>query len=89
MNEKINDGGPAFPGQQDTCPDGKWNQTWEPGMSRRDWFAGQALAGLCAAHAHPQSSGYPNEPDQVACISRDSYKLAEGMLAEREKRRKE
>ena len=39
MNEKINDGGPAFPGQQDMCPDGKWNQTWEPDMSLRAYAA--------------------------------------------------
>ena len=28
-------GGPAYPGQQAMCPDGTWNQTWQPGMSAR------------------------------------------------------
>ena len=52
----------------------------------RDWFAGQALAGLCASHAHTNSSGYPNNTDDIIQISIDSYKIAEGMLAERQKR---
>lgn len=37
------DGGPAFPHEQ--FMDGA------PGMSLRDWFAGQVLAGLCAGDA--------------------------------------
>ena len=39
----VNDGGPAFPGEQGNIPAGTWNQTWCGGMSLRDWFAGQAL----------------------------------------------
>ena len=42
----IDDGGPAFPSEQGHTPDGKWNQTYIPGMSLRDWFAGQALVGV-------------------------------------------
>lgn len=34
------DGGPAFPTEQGFKPNGEWNQTYEPGMSLRDWFAG-------------------------------------------------
>jgi hypothetical protein len=34
----INDGGPAFPQGDDG--------SWGTGMTLRDWFAGQALAGL-------------------------------------------
>lgn len=43
MNNEINDGGPAFP-----CPVGHMSCAHPEGMSLRDWFAGQALAGLCA-----------------------------------------
>jgi hypothetical protein len=32
----------AFPSAQPQCNDGTWNQTYDPGMSLRDWFAGQA-----------------------------------------------
>jgi len=39
-------GGPAFPGEQGDTPEGGWNQTFNPGMSLRQWYAGQALVGL-------------------------------------------
>ena len=42
MTDKIDDGGQAFPGEQGHIPGDTWNQTWDPGMSLRDWFAGQA-----------------------------------------------
>jgi hypothetical protein len=38
---KINDGGPAFPHAHEDYP-------FQHGMSLRDWFAGQALAGILA-----------------------------------------
>lgn len=47
----------------------------EPGMSLRDWFAGQALAGLLA-HA---SGDDPHKAPSFA------YALADKMLAERSK----
>jgi hypothetical protein len=28
---------------------GTWNQTWNPGMTLRDWFAGQVLVGLLSS----------------------------------------
>jgi hypothetical protein len=45
-DKKIDDGGPAFPGEMTT--------NWTQGMSLRDWIAGQALAGIFATN--PQSS---------------------------------
>lgn len=42
----MNDGGPAFPGQQEQTPEGYWNQTWSPGMSQRQWYKGKTLQGL-------------------------------------------
>ena len=44
------DGGPAFPSEQSETQDGTWNQTFEPGMTLRDYFAGQALVGLLASN---------------------------------------
>ena len=38
MSDKMNDGGAAFPSQ--------WDDKDNEGMSLRDWFAGQALAGI-------------------------------------------
>ena len=43
----INDGGAAFPILRSD----------QPGMTLRDWFAGQALAGLCANPSIHQPNG--------------------------------
>ena len=66
MSEKY-DGGPAFPGEYA-----------EPyrGMSLRDWFAGQALAGLVA-----DSSLYSTTKTEA----QEAYELADAMLQERKK----
>jgi hypothetical protein len=40
MSDEINDGGPAFPSH------GTMGEVTHEGMSLRDYFAGQALAGL-------------------------------------------
>ena len=62
------DGGPAFPCEADGgC--GPW-----AGMTLRDWFAGQALAGRCTF------SGY-----KWAVLAEDAYSIADAMLAERNK----
>jgi hypothetical protein len=50
MSDRIEDGGPAFARPMSQC----WNAGGEPcapdygdpGMSLRDWFAGQALAAI-------------------------------------------
>lgn len=34
---------PAFPSEQGTTPEGTWNQTYSPGMTLRQWYAGMAL----------------------------------------------
>ena len=67
-----NDGGPAFPRQNDD------QQYGELGMSLRDWLAGQALAGNLA---NPDGT-WPKYPVDMA---KDCYKAADAVLAEREK----
>lgn len=46
--EPANDGGPAFPISQEIgrTEDGRPTTIFSPGLSLRDWFAGQALAGM-------------------------------------------
>ena len=66
MNEPINDGGPAFPAPYNN--DGV-------GMSLRDWFAGQALAGLLAGRG---SAG-----DKAPNWANGSYAIADAMLKAR------
>ena len=41
---KTNDGGPAFPGEQGHTEEHGWNQTWNPGMSLRDYLAAHVSA---------------------------------------------
>jgi hypothetical protein len=62
----INNGGPAFPF------DGYYGETY--GMTLRDWFAGQALAGLTAD---------PDMPGAARCAAL-AYAYADAMLRARE-----
>lgn len=71
MSEKDN-GGPAFP-----VGSGQWKDF--PGMTLRDWFAGQALAGWLAYFAGTSS---PMKPENMAL---ESYQFADAMIAERDK----
>ena len=62
------DGGPAFPRE---------NSDWGvPGMTLRDWFAGQALSGILAN---------PHNLREVTFIdmANDSYRFADVMLVAR------
>jgi hypothetical protein len=73
-------GGSAFP---NITPD--MNVDGGPGMTLRDWFAGQALAGWLASYSkdahHPASEG-ENQSEHLAGFS---YDLADAMMAERAK----
>lgn len=53
---------------------------YSPGMTLRDWFAGQALAGYLAAYAHPQAIDTPMPLKAARC----TYEYADAMLAARE-----
>ena len=77
---KTNDGGPAFPSQQRLENDGMWNQSYEPGMTYREYVAAQALAGFCL-----QATGrYEKGPCNHAIVER-SVVLADALIAELEK----
>ena len=70
MTDQINDGGPAFPVQEDARLLGSY------GMSLRDWFAGQALAGLlCGRHGDDFGDDWD--------IGADAYGIADALLAAR------
>jgi hypothetical protein len=70
--DKIYDGGPAFP---TTAPLEHWGDP-NRGMLLRDWFAGQALAGLLA--------GRWSSDDSVRDAAEVAYMAADAMLATRE-----
>lgn len=76
MSDMIDEktGGPAYPISIDMKDGSGWHAM---GMTMRDWFAGQALAGLLAFHG---SYGLGNGPG--SCAPR-AYEMADAMLKER------
>lgn len=68
---KDKDGGPAFPGEVFEN-ERRERLVMQPGMSLRDWFAGQALAATALRHIN------------IADMPSVAYSLADKMLAERE-----
>jgi hypothetical protein len=76
---KIEDGGPAFPCVNEQLHSGHAAS----GMSLRDWFAGQALVGLCSQDERlatvAQKSG--QSPERIIAFA--AYEVADAMLAAR------
>lgn len=68
MDNTTQDGGPAFASSD------------QYGMSLRDWFAGQALAGIIAC-----PGAEPDDASRDGCASL-AYEFADAMIAERAKR---
>ena len=90
----TNDGGPAFPGERKdqigNDHDGKpvYSIAQYPGMSLRDWFAGQAMLGFLSNPESTKSTlAVAEEEDwEPAAVSAAiAYAQADAMLAEREK----
>ena len=75
MSNPINNGGPAFP--EPFVPQSSGVAlNMHPGMSLRDWFAGQALNHPCS-----QCDDAAERPAKAAAWA---YELADAMLAARE-----
>jgi len=70
---KQKDGGAAFP-VFDSARGGMDYQCYDPGMTLRDWFAGQVLAGMLTADIHSKEK-----------VANFCYGMADAMIAEREK----
>lgn len=64
-----NEGGPAFPVEATSTP-------WAPGLSKREWFAGMAMAG-CGAFWFSNARGEPN-PD--ATVAEWCFAVADAMI---------
>lgn len=75
MNTQINDGGPAFPASLYKLENGQESSVPHIGMTLRDYFAGQALAGILA------SANFGSTKDW---IGGKAYEAADAMLAARE-----
>lgn len=82
---RFNDGGQAFPVLAlSTAGD----EHYVEGMSLRDWFAGQALAGLCANPGGPFQANEMQGWGMCNCdehtVARTAYTLADAVLQDRE-----
>lgn len=69
MTKTGDNGGPAFPIETTATP-------WAEGMSLRDYFAGQYIAGVFG--------GEPGSHLRKERASIDAYELADAMIAARE-----
>lgn len=82
----MSDGGPIYPNPLPTTPEFVPGEHWY-GISLRDWFAGQALAGICAdtgsleRAAKEQYGKRTIRPEMVAAAA---YQIADAMLKARE-----
>ncbi len=65
----IDLGGPAFPCEQHETQDNTWNQTFQSGMTLRDYFAAQALTWA-------NIGAYNNFKE----LAMDCYNIADAML---------
>lgn len=74
MDERRNDGGPAFPDPVAVGPSGYVYPSNSAGMSLRDWFAGQVLAG----HAYTIHSVQAHSR-----VATKAYAIADAMLKAR------
>lgn len=74
MADKINDGGPAFPGDiLESAAGAPYVVGRSMGMSLRDYFAAAALTGMCA-------DGHRT----MKTVADDAYRFADAMLKARE-----
>lgn len=81
-----NDGGAAFP--RAAAEYGHGGHYEQDGMSLRDWFAGQALSGISGHLSEMISADIVSKEEILEGFTAASimaFKLADAMLAEREK----
>lgn len=81
-----NDGGPAFPFPTHN-EEGACGQDAHPGMTLRDWFAGQAMAGHVLHHAtdgrNDRRTKESKMSDFAIHAAYDAYVIADALLAAR------
>lgn len=70
---KPETGGSAFPHMA-----AEGHRDYRPGLTKREWYAGQALAGILAFPGTINNK-YTKDPDQIAALA---FQLADAMIAE-------
>lgn len=77
-DSKIEDGGPAFPRPDERNAYDVVMRPGDPGMTLRDWFAGQAMAAMIPDIKVGETWGL---------MAADAYQASDEMLLERSKKR--
>jgi hypothetical protein len=77
MSTERNTGGPAF-------AYGNHEQGGDAGMSLRDWFAGQALAGIAFQIPTTDVGKISSGEKKVHLVGSAAYAIADALLAARE-----
>lgn len=80
---KVDDGGPAFPQPETKNGNTVADEHGQGGMTLRDYFAGQALAGLLSDPNVAQGSeNWARSPGKFAMeVAESAYAFADAMLA--------
>ena len=86
FKEVKDNGGPVFPSEQGMV-NGTWNQTYEGGMSLRDYFAAKAMQGDWAAQnmEHDFQFNSDTTQDRMVLFAQMYYRMADAMLEARKK----
>ena len=94
MNTQNDGGGPAFPSAaaeryKDSEGFTQLRPTRDsgPGMSLRDWFAGQVMAGWCGAKVNIDNEPLSGTEKHAKTMADLSYLYADAMLVAREERK--
>lgn len=74
MSTPIDDGGPAFPNKDELG-------NMVPGMTLRDWFAGQALTGLTPTDGY--TPDHKDTQPMIMDLAVNAYQIADAMIAAR------
>lgn len=92
---KEQDGGPAFPARKERYIAQELVVNYLPGMSLRDWFAGQAVSGVLlmvsTKHLAAQMAGDKEAVEKLnkvfvdSAIADEAYTLADAMLEARKR----
>lgn len=76
----------AFPLPDERMPDGSGIREGSPGMTLRDWFAGQAIGSVVRQCAGDAAFGYPDGVESMEQLfAQKAFAIADAMLAERAK----
>ena len=81
MNEKIKDGGPAFPVPDVIDHDRNYYQYGGQGMTLRDYFAAKAIPSVITQCKGDIRRADENPPDYFARVA---FEIADAMLSARE-----